>query len=30
MKIYNVKVTETYVYYIDVEAKNEKEAIQKN
>jgi hypothetical protein len=29
MKTYNIKVTETYVYYINVEANSEKEALLK-
>lgn len=29
MKTYNVKVSETYVYHLDIEANNEKEALQK-
>jgi hypothetical protein len=29
MKNYNIEVAETYIYHLDVEANNEKEALQK-
>ena len=29
MKTYNIKITETYGYSLDIEAKDEKEALQK-
>ena len=29
MKTYNIKIIETYVHNIDIEANNEKEALQK-